>query len=57
MMKRHTKKLYFGVISLLLIVLTACQSVGGIDLNKALLEQLKVKSGESKPNDVLELRD
>jgi hypothetical protein len=47
MMKRHTKKLYFGVISLLLIVLTACQSVGGIDLNKALLEQLKVKSGES----------
>lgn len=46
-MKRHAKKLYLGVIFLLLVVLTACQAVGGIDLNKSLLEQLKVKSGES----------
>ncbi|MFC5649522.1 copper amine oxidase N-terminal domain-containing protein [Paenibacillus solisilvae] len=46
-MKRNAKKWYVGIIFLLLVVLTACQSVEGIDLNKSLLEQLKVKSGES----------
>ncbi|ANE48053.1 hypothetical protein SY83_19115 [Paenibacillus swuensis] len=47
-MKLGSKKLYITFVLIILVLMTACQAIGGIDLNKALLDNSTVTSGEGK---------
>ncbi|MGG3280617.1 stalk domain-containing protein [Paenibacillus solani] len=43
------------LIAAVMVIMTGCQSVGGLDINKALLTSLDVKSSESRSNLRIEL--
>ncbi|GFN31227.1 copper amine oxidase N-terminal domain-containing protein [Paenibacillus xylaniclasticus] len=45
---KRFKRTYLVLLSALVVILAGCQAVAGIDLNKVLLNSLKVDSAESK---------
>lgn len=47
-MNMHKKFKWLTVlVAAMLVIMTGCQSVGGLDINKAMLTSLDVKSSES----------
>lgn len=54
-MKKRSISLLCGLLSLFMILLAGCQSVGGIDLNKVLLNGLNIQSYEGEETISVEL--
>lgn len=55
MRKKKYINWFSGLIAVMMLFLTACQSIGGVDLNKALKSSLEVKSYEGSGSFTLEL--
>ncbi|MBP1992028.1 copper amine oxidase N-terminal domain-containing protein [Paenibacillus eucommiae] len=55
MIRKYGKRLASGLLAASLVVVAGCNSIGGVDVNKALTNTVKVKSSESSTNIAIQL--